>query len=307
MDWKSLKRHPLSAEYADITGKEWELFTNRMKQLGFLSCQEIILHEGMIIDGFQRFRACLETNTEPEFLPLDPSIDARLFVETVNDHRRHESEEERTARRARVAEAIAAGESKRSIAEREKVSRATIDRDLGATGAKSPAEVVGRDGRSQPSKKKVILCRHCEHRQIVGRELIPNCPDCEALRKILKPEKHGGIGVPPAGRPEPLKDDAGVMVPQRLIPVFQARSDYDRAMALLTSCSKAFRAIEEGPTKDAKPLDKDAHFTKFYPTFKSARARLAAMCPSLVCSACGGDGGCDKCYDGWLSKERCGS
>ena len=67
--WKELERHPLSAEYRDITGKAWERFLCKFK-LGFNKAFPIYLHEGKVIDGWQRLRACLELGIEPIFTDL---------------------------------------------------------------------------------------------------------------------------------------------------------------------------------------------------------------------------------------------
>ena len=47
-------------EYRDITGPAWFRFTLKMRKVGFLQAFPIILHEQMVIDGWQRLRACIE-------------------------------------------------------------------------------------------------------------------------------------------------------------------------------------------------------------------------------------------------------
>lgn len=196
--WKDLRRHPLSSEYKDIAGPDWYAFTIKMKQLGFLPGHKIILHEQMVLDGWQRLRACLETATEPEFEPLPAGVDPKLYVEAVNDARRHESEAERQARRERVVKKVAEeGKSVRSIAEEEGVSRRTVDRDIeameeagGAPIAPPEGKVVGKDKKKQSATKALPLCKSCQHRKKMKRPaLVGVCENCEKLRQSAPAKK----------------------------------------------------------------------------------------------------------------------
>ena len=154
-DWTKLERHPFSEEYRDITGIDWTRFVNKFKSLGFLADRPIILYEGKILDGWQRQRACVELNIVPNFSVLQEGIDPRSFVEAMNDERRHETPEEREARRQRVAQARSEGKSLRTIAETENVSEKTVRNDLkkpsGAEGY-APEKVTGKDGKEYNAK-----------------------------------------------------------------------------------------------------------------------------------------------------------
>jgi hypothetical protein len=170
----------------------------------------------------------------------------------------------------------------------------------------TPKTRTDSSGRQQPaikpSKPPKVLCRHCEHRQNIGRPLIPACPDCAALNQP------GAKNGKPKKEPEPesdkVLDDAGTVVPQRLLDVFHARKLYREMESALNAAAKIAKMIEESPAADAKPLDPKRPFQKFYPTFKSARQRYRDLCPSLVCPKCEGEG-CDKCHDlGWITKEQ---
>lgn len=164
--WKHLKRHPLSAEYRDITGPAFFRFAQGFKVIRFLPRFPIILLDGQVLDGWQRLRACIETNVEPTFEKLPEGIDPAAYVECVNDERRHETSEERQERIGRVAERRKAGESLRAIAEAEGISEAQTRRDLeeansGAPGEgapetetkEEPPKVTGRDGKKYDAKK----------------------------------------------------------------------------------------------------------------------------------------------------------
>ena len=62
----ALVRHPLSAAYEDISGPAWDEFVNDIRRWG-IGDTKITLYEGMVLDGWQRYRGCLETGVEPQF------------------------------------------------------------------------------------------------------------------------------------------------------------------------------------------------------------------------------------------------
>lgn len=129
-NWKALERHPLSAEYPDILGRAWEQFVANLREHGIVGDRKVTLHDGMVIDGWQLYRGCLEAGIRPEFQPIPKGIDPEAFVETINDHRRHETQEQAMRRaeerRQRVAAARASGMSQRAIAEQEGVSQSQV-------------------------------------------------------------------------------------------------------------------------------------------------------------------------------------
>jgi hypothetical protein len=162
--WKQLRRHPLSGEYHDLAGRPWEQFVENLKQHGVVGGRKVTLYEGKVIDGWQLQRACVEANVRPKYqqLRLRGGMTPEEYVETVNDLRRHETQEQVMqrveARRQRVAEARAAGQSTRGIAEAEGVSQKTVLEDLkrSGDGGSSPATVTGQDGKTYPSRAERV-------------------------------------------------------------------------------------------------------------------------------------------------------
>lgn len=140
-NWKNLKRHPLSAEYPNLSGRTWELFVQNLRQYGVVGYRKIMLHEGMIIDGWQLQLGCIQAGIKPkyEILKLPEGMTLEAYVETVNDLRRHETQEQAIKRaeerRKRALAAHASGMSKRAIAEQEGRSLSQIRRDLEGSGA----------------------------------------------------------------------------------------------------------------------------------------------------------------------------
>ena len=306
--WKDLARHPLSAEYKDITGSAWDRFCAAMKRTGFLADRPIVLHEGMILDGWQRFRACLETGIEPIFDTFRfQAKSPEGYVEAVNDSRRHETTAERAERIGRVVKSRSEGKSIRTIAEEEEISPKQVLRDLeksGVAGGATPEKIKGKDGREQAATHAKPRCNRCKRLypdKDISIDVCTACADLQAS-KPTKPKKVKAAKPAPETTEEALKDSAGVIVPQRLIPVFEAIRDFEAIDGLIGAAGKLCKKIEEGPAKDGKPLDPKAPFTKYHAILKAARKKWQSLRPAMVCD-CGGDG-CRKCNDlGWLTKE----
>jgi hypothetical protein len=195
-DWKHLERHPLSATYPDIKGRAWRDFVENMREHGHQG-RQIVLYEGKVLDGWQFQRACAELDIKPTYIGLPEGSDPLAFVETKNDHRRHESpdvqEKRAEERRQRVLAARQAGQSERTIAEEEGVSPATIHSDVETLTARgeqcSPDNgmVTGKDGRKQPATKSPVVqsagkaCRPCRMHGFTQAN--PACKGCESFNK----------------------------------------------------------------------------------------------------------------------------
>ena len=66
-------------------------------------CSAIILHEGKVLDGRNRHRACAEIGVEPITKPWDQRGDALTYVISKNLHRRHLNESQRAMVAAKIA------------------------------------------------------------------------------------------------------------------------------------------------------------------------------------------------------------
>ena len=78
--------HPLSALFPRLEGGEFEALKADLKANGLQ--QPIILHDGLILDGGNRYRACVESGIEPKFDKFAGG-DPVQFVLSANLHRRH--------------------------------------------------------------------------------------------------------------------------------------------------------------------------------------------------------------------------
>lgn len=82
----SYELHPLCTLFPRLSGAEFEALRDDIKANGLR--EPITLHEGMILDGGNRYRACIEAGVEPQFREFGGG-NLVSFVLSANLHRRH--------------------------------------------------------------------------------------------------------------------------------------------------------------------------------------------------------------------------
>jgi DNA modification methylase len=91
-------------EYANlfpmVTGSDFEGLKEDIKENGLLN--PVVLYEGKILDGRNRFRACQEIGQQPEFEDYEGDNPLE-YVISLNLHRRHLNESQRAMVAARLA------------------------------------------------------------------------------------------------------------------------------------------------------------------------------------------------------------
>lgn len=78
--------HPLCTLFPRVTGAEFDALVSDIKANGLQN--PIVLHDGMVLDGGNRYRACLEAGIEPSFNEYKGDSIVS-FVLSANLHRRH--------------------------------------------------------------------------------------------------------------------------------------------------------------------------------------------------------------------------
>lgn len=78
--------HPLCTLFPRMTGAEFDSLKNDISENGLR--QPIMLHDGMILDGGNRYQACVESGAKLEFMEYSGG-DPVSFVLSANLHRRH--------------------------------------------------------------------------------------------------------------------------------------------------------------------------------------------------------------------------
>lgn len=87
------EQHPLSANYPAMRPDDFVALRSDIAAHGMHNV--ITLYEGMILDGYHRYLACLSSSIQPRFQTLPESVDPVAFVESQNDRRRHLSASQR--------------------------------------------------------------------------------------------------------------------------------------------------------------------------------------------------------------------
>lgn len=91
----SLEQHPIGALVPPMTKAEVRDLTKSIKEQGFLPAHPIIVHDGQILDGWHRYLAANKLKVVPVFKDYVGS-DPAGFVMSVNLHRRHLTDDQRS-------------------------------------------------------------------------------------------------------------------------------------------------------------------------------------------------------------------
>lgn len=86
--------HEYASIYPLLDGAEFDALVRDIKHNGLH--EDIVLYEGKILDGRNRYLACREAGVEPRFTQYDGN-DALEFVRSMNEHRRHLDKSQRAA------------------------------------------------------------------------------------------------------------------------------------------------------------------------------------------------------------------
>ena len=142
----SYELHPLCTLFPRVDGAEFDALVADVKANGLR--QPIVLHDGMILDGGNRYRACVEAGVKPSFVKFDGD-NLVSFVLSANLHRRHLSTGQQAAI---VASAQDWAKAQRHGGDRKSEQSATLHLD---SVAKRAAE-SGASVRTQKMADKVV-------------------------------------------------------------------------------------------------------------------------------------------------------
>jgi ParB-like chromosome segregation protein Spo0J len=150
----TLKFHPLADKFPPMEGGEFEELVADIKANGLN--EPIVMHDDMILDGRNRYRACIEAGVELAYSPFTGS-DPAAFVISANIRRRHLTAEQKRELIVKLIKATPE-KSDRQIAEMVRADHKTV----GAARAEQEArgEIphvstrVDTRGRQQPARKK---------------------------------------------------------------------------------------------------------------------------------------------------------
>lgn len=84
---KKYEFHPAANVMPLIEGSEFDTLVNDIREKGLLT--SIVLLDGMILDGRNRYRACLEAKVKPKFVQYKGDLEVFDYVWSLNAERRH--------------------------------------------------------------------------------------------------------------------------------------------------------------------------------------------------------------------------
>lgn len=84
----TIELHPLCTLFPRLSGSEFDALRDDIKTNGLRA--PIVLHDGMILDGGNRYRACIDAGVTPDFVEFSGG-NLVSFVLSANLHRRHMS------------------------------------------------------------------------------------------------------------------------------------------------------------------------------------------------------------------------
>jgi hypothetical protein len=150
--------HALCQLFPKIEGPAFDELVQSIKDEGLR--ERIVLHDGAILDGRNRYDACLVAGVEPVFVPFRGDDPVR-FVLAANIHRRHLSENQRALIAAKLAtlargsnqhhreDASIDAPSQSQAAEMLNVSRSSVQRARQVLEHAAPEDVKAiREGRA---------------------------------------------------------------------------------------------------------------------------------------------------------------
>jgi ParB-like nuclease domain len=152
-----LKFHPFANTFPLMAGEEFDALVADIRAHGQQT--PIVLYEGMILDGRNRYRAARKLEIEPTFADKaysDRIKDPTAFVISANIRRRHLNAEQKRALIAKLIK-VQPEKSDRAIAKMAKVDGKTVAavRKRKEATAEIPQlkKRTGADGKARPAKK----------------------------------------------------------------------------------------------------------------------------------------------------------
>lgn len=203
--------HPLCSLFPRVTGAEFDALVADIKANG--QREPIVLHDGMVLDGGNRYRACIEAGIEPRFVNFD-GTNMVAFVLSANLHRRHLTPGQQAA--------IVA--SAQDWAQAQGVGRPSNSATLHRSTAETRAAESGASVRTQKMADKVAkadpeLAKKVAHGEVSLPQAVAAVEKKAAPAKKVKPSK---------AQPEPVEENPDLGAdPTQLLEDF--RRDLEKA------------------------------------------------------------------------------
>ena len=174
-----LENHPASEIFPLMEGPEFDLLVKDIREHG--QQEPIVLHDGLILDGRNRYRACSELGKAPRTKIFAGSQSPEEYVFSENIVRRHLNESQRAMVAAKIATAFS-GEradlveiSTRSVTAKQAANKLNIDRSNIFNAKTVLAEGTVDEIESCESGEAAVstTAKKIRHRTKVAKETAP--------------------------------------------------------------------------------------------------------------------------------------
>jgi hypothetical protein len=314
MSEQRLPIHPYAEIFPPMAFPDFDRLCGDIQENGLQ--EDIVVHEGKILDGRNRYLACLARGVTARLRPYAGECGSPLaFVVARNLHRRHLTESQRAlvaarlkplfeeeARQRQVATQIRRrdvpvaqnfappekhgekGRSAEKAADLMKVSRGSVQfADKVQKQGIEPLVAAVEAGKVSVSAAARIAALPAEKQQAAVAAIEGGLKTKQALAQL------GGAAAAPV-------DDDGRPLPDQVLPVFRERPRLDR---LCRRIDAAARQVERLKTS---PVAVHLHAEEVSGSLRAASGTLAAARPARLCPhPAGSVDNCDACGGhGWI-------
>jgi ParB-like chromosome segregation protein Spo0J len=213
-----LQDHPLAALFPLMEAADLRALADDIREHGLRA--PITLHEGLILDGRNRYRACRLAGIEPKLRTLPEGQDALAFSLAANLHRRHLTESQRALVAARLATLAHGG--KRHFQDAHGHLETTI-----AAAAE----------RLSVSPRNVIRARTVLRNPQQAAAVAAGQKTVRAAARELEQETRAGE--------KDLHDTTGYPIPEELGPLWRRKPEVEELLRHISQARCAVRAASE--------------------------------------------------------------
>ena len=186
-----LKQHPLSAAFPQMGTSDWEEHKASVLELGVLN--PVTIYQGMVIDGWHRYRAAKEVGVNCPSQLLQQGVDPQKFVIAQNKARRNLTAAQLAAATVMVYEWHGVGANQHSREGTEcPPSKSTSDL----------AEIAGVSERTI-KQAKVVQSKGAQAVQEAVKSGKLGLPKAAAIARLPEAEQAAAIDKPSPRKPKP--------------------------------------------------------------------------------------------------------
>ena len=272
-----------------------------IKEIGLK--EPIVVYDGKILDGRNRYLACLEAGVEPTYVVWDEIGDPYSYVLARNKVRRHQTVGELAMAAAKCAKGtINWNKAHRKMSRQEKAIEAEGGTANGSSDSYGEAAKKAGLGRSTVQRAaKVLETGTPELQQAVAEETVSVTAAAE-IASLPPEEQVQAIEQSKVGlKPPPDKlDPAGQVIPEQAMEAFACVPEMNQMCRALDTLATRIEVLGNGPAGTF------LHAREIIRDIENARRAIHDRRPAYACCYCKGNDNiqCAACSgSGWLTKS----